>query len=82
MFLESCFEQTPQLREALRQLPAGKRSRLVQCSRLLFEQGQVVQRIEDDCLSFLAAFVPGDHLAATGDHDLMHVAARETVLFF
>jgi hypothetical protein len=47
VLLEPGFEQTPQLRKALRQLPAGERRRLVQRSSLLFEQRQVVQRIED-----------------------------------
>jgi hypothetical protein len=54
MLLEPGFEQTPQFGEAVRQLPTGERSRLVQSPRLLFEQRQIVQRIEDYCLAFIA----------------------------
>ena len=74
VLLEPGFEQTPQLREALRQLPAGQRRGLIQRPGLLFQQSQIVQRIEDHRLAFIAAFVPGDHFAATRDHHLMHVA--------
>src|SRR5450631_3090634 len=74
MLLEPGFKQTPQLCEALRQLPAGQRRSLVQCPRLLFQQSQVVQWIKDHSLAFIAAFVPCDHLAATGNHHLMHIA--------
>ena len=68
------FEQSPQLREALRQLPAGQRRGLIQRTGLLLEQGQVVQRIEDDRLAFITAPVACDHFTATGDHHFVHVA--------
>src|ERR1017187_3101061 len=74
MLAESCFKQTPQLPKALRQLPSRQRSCLVQSSRLLFEQGEVVQWIEDYRLAFIAALVPCDDFTATGDHHLVHVA--------
>src|SRR5260370_25112200 len=74
VLLETRFEQTPQLSEALRQLPAGQRSSLIQCSRLLFEQRQVVQWIEDNGLAFVTARMPGDDLAGAGDHHFVDVA--------
>src|SRR6266851_9862807 len=74
VLLEPCFEQPSQLSETLRQLPACERSRLVQRPGLLFEQGQVVQRIEDDRLAFITALVPGDDFAGAGNHHFMHLA--------
>jgi hypothetical protein len=71
---EPGFEQTPQLRKALRQLPAGQRSGLIQRPRLLFQQGQIVQRIEDHRLTFITALMPGDNFPGAGDHHFVHVA--------
>jgi hypothetical protein len=71
VLLERGFEQTPQMREALRQLPDGQRSRLIQYPSLLFEQGQIVQRVEDHRLTFIATVMPGDEFTRTGDHHLM-----------
>ena len=53
--------------EAVRQLPTGEWSRLVQSPRLLFEQRQIVQRIEDYRLAFIAALVSCDDLTSAGN---------------
>ena len=61
VFLQTGFQQSPQRGEALRQLPAGKRCGLIQRPRLLFDQRQVMQRIEDHRLVFITAWMPGNH---------------------
>ena len=64
VFLQPRFEQAPQLRKTLRQLPVHERRRLVQRACLLFEQRQRVQRIKDDHFPFITAFVSPDHFTA------------------
>ena len=51
-----------------------ERSRLIECVRLLLNQRQVVQRIEDHVLAFMAGCVPGDRLACAGNHYFMHIS--------
>jgi len=63
VLLKSGFEQTAQFGEAVRQLPSGEWSRLIESPRLLFEQRQIVQRIEDYRLAFIAALVSCDDRA-------------------
>ena len=74
MLLQPGFEQAPQIGEALRKLPAGERRSLIQSQALVFEQGQVVQRIVDRGLARIGALVAGNHLSATDVLNLMHVA--------
>ena len=64
VFLQPCFEQAPQWRETLRQLPANERRCLIQRSSLLFEQGEIVQRIEDHDLAFITTLVARDDFTA------------------
>src|ERR1019366_2248120 len=52
---QSRFQQPPQAGEALRQLPAHQRRSLIQCPCLLFQQGQIVQRIEDHVFTLIAS---------------------------
>ena len=77
--LEPGFEQTAQFGEALRQLPAGQWSGLIERPRLLFEQRQIVQRIEDHSLAFIAARMPCDDLAGAGNHHFMHEALHQNL---
>src|ERR1017187_9711075 len=79
MLLEPGFEQTPQFGEAVRQLPTGEWSRLVQSPRLLFEQRQIVQRIEDYRLAFIAALVSCDDLAGAGNHPFVNEALHQNL---
>ena len=79
MLLEPGFEQTPQFGEAVRQLPTGEWSGLVQSPRLLFEQRQIVQRIEDHRLAFIAALVSCDDLAGAGNHHFVHEALHQNL---
>ena len=71
---QSCFQQPSQSGEALRQLPAHQRRGLIQCPCLLFQQGQIMQRIEDHVFALIASAMAGNHLAAADDHHLVHVA--------
>src|SRR5271155_1300369 len=57
--LQPGFQQSPQGGEGLGQLPAGKRRGLVQRPCLLFEQRQIVQRVVDHRLAFIAAWMAG-----------------------
>ncbi len=65
------FQQTPQGGEALGQVPAGKRRGLVERADLVFDQRQIVQRVEDQIFTLVRPSMPRDHLGAAADHDLM-----------
>ena len=41
---------------------------------LLLDQGQVMQRVEDQVLAVVGPAVPGDHLGPAADHHLIDVA--------
>jgi hypothetical protein len=77
VLLEPRFQQPSQLSEALRQLPACQRSRLVESACLLLQQRQAVQRIEDQFLALVAARVPGDDFTAAADRDVIHIALHQ-----
>jgi len=62
------------LSEALRQLPSGERRGLIQSAALVFEQGQIVQRIVDGGFAFVVAHVFRDDFAAAHDHDPVDVS--------
>src|ERR1035438_656878 len=62
------FHQTVHLREALRQNPASQRRCLVERVRLLLQQRQVMQRIEDHVFPFITPWMARDHLAPGADH--------------
>lgn len=51
-----------------------ERSRLIEWVRLLLNQRQVAQRINDHVLTFMAAWVPGDHLVCPRNHYFMHIS--------
>ena len=72
LLAQARFHQPPQLREAFRQLPASQRRSLVQRVRLLLQQRQVMQRVEDHVFAFIASWMARDHLAAGADHHFMH----------
>lgn len=77
VFLQPRIEQPSQGGEALGQQPAGKRCSLVERSGLVFKQRQIVQRIEDDGFSLIAARVAGDDLARARDRHLMDIASHQ-----
>ena len=71
------LDQAPQRGEFLGQIPADQRRRLVESADLVFEQGQVMQRVEDKVLALVGARMTGDHLGPAGDHHLVDVAADQ-----
>src|SRR5262249_26784732 len=58
-----------------RQIPAGQGSRLVESADLLFEQRQVMQRVEDKAFALVRAPMTVDTLGPAGDHPLVDIAA-------
>jgi glycosyltransferase involved in cell wall biosynthesis len=54
-FAQPRFEQASQAHEFFGQLPAFQRRRLIERIRLALQQGQVMQRIEDQLLALVAA---------------------------
>src|ERR1035437_3161529 len=73
-FRQSRFQQPAQLGELLRQLPAHQWRGLIQRIRLLLQQRQVVQRVEDHIFPLVAPPVPSNHLRSARDHYLVNVA--------
>ena len=71
------LEQPAQGRELRRQLPSLEWRRLVQRPDLLLQERQVVQRIEDEVGAPVRSAMPGDLLAACGDHHLVDVALHD-----
>jgi hypothetical protein len=59
--------------EALWQFPASERRSLIQSAALVLQQRQIVQRIVDGALAFIAAHVHAYHLASAGDLDTIGV---------
>ena len=57
--------------------PARQRRGLVEGADLLLDQGQVMQRVEDQVLAVVGPAVPGDHLGPAADHHLIDVAPDE-----
>ena len=53
---------------------------LVQGIDLALDQRKVVDRIEDHILPVVAAWMPGNHLPAAADHDLIDIAAHPDIL--
>src|ERR1019366_10556445 len=56
LLAQARFHQTVHLREALRQNPTSERGSRVQRTRLLLQQSQVMQRIEDHVFAFIASW--------------------------
>jgi hypothetical protein len=73
------LDQATQRGELLGQIPADQRCRLVESADLVFEQCQVMQRVEDDVLALVGARMAGDHLGPAADHHLVDVAADQHV---
>ena len=73
------LDQAPQGGEFLGQVPAGQRRRLVESADLLFEQRQVMQRVEDKILALVGARMTRDHLGPAADHHLVDVAADQNL---
>ena len=71
------FQQPTQIAKLGRQLPPDQGSRLIQRVGLLLQQGQIVQRIEDEVLPVIGTRVPRYHLSAATDDHLMHIAANQ-----
>src|SRR5947208_1244729 len=71
------FDQAPQRGKFLGQVPADQRRCLVESADLLFEQRQVMQRVEDEVLALVGARMTGDHLGPAGDHHLLDIAADQ-----
>ena len=71
------FEEPTQSDEGLGQVPARQWRGLVEGADLLLDQGQVMQRVEDQVLAVVGPAVPGDHLGPAADHHLIDVAPDE-----
>src|SRR5689334_14945878 len=71
------LDQAAQRGKFLRQVPADQRRCLVESANLLFEQRQVMQRVEDEVLALVGARMTGDHLGPAGDHHLVDIAADQ-----
>src|SRR5271168_4004839 len=69
----------PQRGEFLGQIPADQWRCLVESADLLFQQRQVMQRVEDKVLALVGARMTGDHLGPAGDHHLVDVAADQNL---
>jgi hypothetical protein len=74
------FEQSAQRCERLGQRPTSQRRCLVERVGLLFDECQVVQRIEHEVLALIGARVSCDDLRPARDHHLMHVATDQHLL--
>src|SRR5271157_4514276 len=64
LLTHSRFQKTPQRGELLRQPPAGQWRSLVERVDLLFDQRQVMQRLEYEVLPLIGARMTCDHLRA------------------
>ena len=73
------LQQTAQRSELFGELPSLQRSGLVQGRRLLLQQGQVADGIEDEVVPFVGAGMSGNDLSAAVDHHLSHVAFYQHV---
>src|SRR3546814_514985 len=69
------FQEAAQGGEGLGQVPLLERGGLVERADLVFEQRQVVQRIEDQVLSLIGSLVAGDDLGGAADNDPLDIAA-------
>ena len=74
------FKQAAQVGVRLGQLPTGQRGGLIEGTDLPLQQGQIVDRLEDQVLSFVRAWVPGDDLGGAADDHLVHVATDPDLL--
>ena len=61
-FAQPGLQEPPQPEKLVWQRPPGQRRRLIERARLALQQGQVVQRIEDQLLTPVAATMTGDLL--------------------
>ena len=68
------FQLGPERGEARGKLPVAKDRRMVQCSGLLAQRREVMDRIENHGLFLEGSFVRCDDLAVRHDHDLVDVA--------
>jgi hypothetical protein len=75
--LQAGFEQPAQHTEPIGQLPARQRRRLVERTRLLLQEREVMQRVEDEVLAGVGAPVAGDLLAAADDLHPVDIAADQ-----
>jgi hypothetical protein len=71
------LEQPAQHAEPVGQLPARQRRRLVERTRLLLQEREVMQRVEDEVLAGVGAPVAGDLLAAADDRHPVDIAADQ-----
>ena len=78
-FAQPGLQEPPQPEKLVWQRPPGQRRRLIERARLALQQGQVVQRIEDQLLTPVAATMTGDLLTPADDHDDVHVALHHHV---
>jgi len=60
--------------ERIGQIPALERRRLIQSADLLLQQRQVMHWIEDHVRFLVRPGVPGDHLGAAANNDLVDIA--------
>ena len=78
-FAQPGLQEPPQPEKLVWQRPPGQRRRLIERARLALQQGQVVQWIEDQLLTPVAATMTGDLLTPADDHDDVHVALHHHV---
>src|ERR1019366_7461205 len=71
------FEEPTEDGELFGQIPADQWRRLIEGAGLLLTQRQVVQRLEDEVLTFVRAGMPGDDVGTTGDHHRVDIAADQ-----
>jgi hypothetical protein len=73
------LDQATQRGEFLGQVPADQRRCLVESADFALKQSQVMQRVENEVLALVGAWMTGDHLSAAGDHHLVDVAADQNL---
>ena len=76
-FSQARLQQSVKLHEGFGQFPADQGGGLIERPHFLFEQRQIVQRVEDEVLAFVGAGMAGDHLGGAADEDLMDVTAHQ-----
>ena len=75
-FPQPHFEQSSQAHQLFGQLPTREWRGLIQRVRLALQQGQVMQRIEDQLFALVTAPMPGDLFAAAADDHLIDVGLQ------
>ncbi len=74
-FAHPGLQQPAQRGERVWQIPTLQRRSLIQSADLLLRQWQEMHGIEDYVGLVIGPLVPGDHLPAAADDDLMDIAA-------